>query len=818
MVFRIVCLLICASLTGLPAMASGPLPEDLQTITTERYRQALAVDPDNSTLRYYLGVNLLARDQFAEAARELRRAWPAYAKSVEANYNLALALAGSGDSDSALIYLQQAEDLGAAKQPETYPIAAVYYNIALDQLNHDRPQQAAELLEHALQLPGPKTEIHRLLGDIFLRLGDEQRSEAHWLAVLKETPEDPDARDYLYTLRYNRGLELLESAPEQARDQFLAALEVNPEAPLPHYYLAYLAYQKQDCGTTLDQLQQAGDQLPESTRESLDAMAFNCAARLLEQERPELAQRALKLLEASPSSEIQSHFLAGNIHLALKNYEQARNEYLQVLQKDPGHTGATLNLLKADQGTSDRLFEEGRDLYRSGAYLQAIARFEQCLRINPAYPMARDYLEQSRQDLRENLQQTLAQVRHLVEEDPRQALTQIDRGLKLAPADKRLLELRQRATEALSRQVAHLLTDARAQLASGNDRRAEAILRQVLAIAPEHAQARSELEQLLRQRQQHLDRLVRAGDRALEQGDLEAARQAYKAALAEAPDLAPAKTGMEKVEGLVDALVAEHLRNARRAGQTGQLMRAADEYRQALKLRPAADIRRELEALQESGRSRIAKLQQHIEAALARQDLPAARRHLDQLEQLAPDSDGTRQLRERLQARTEERISQLLDAADQHLGQQAYKEALAAYRKALELAPDNPRAQQGLRRVRQTVSERLQTLLGQTDAALEDGQYGRAHELLKQAQALDPYSSALKKRRTRLTLLEKSGLKPEDAPRLYLEGIDLYTRGRYRQAISLWKQVLELNPRHERARSNIAKAQRKLAQIERISQ
>ena len=53
-----------------------------------------------------------------------------------------------------------------------------------------------------------------------------------------------------------------------------------------------------------------------------------------------------------------------------------------------------------------------------------------------------------------------------------------------------------------------------------------------------------------------------------------------------------------------------------------------------------------------------------------------------------------------------------------------------------------------------------------------------------------------------------------DSQHLYLQGIELYTEGDYKQAIAIWYQVLDLDPDHRKARRNIEKAKRKLKQIQ----
>ena len=65
------------------------------------------------------------------AVAELSRAYPAYTDSVEMHYNLGLAYARTGDPDSALLYLERAEELGALAQPELYPLADAYFNLGL---------------------------------------------------------------------------------------------------------------------------------------------------------------------------------------------------------------------------------------------------------------------------------------------------------------------------------------------------------------------------------------------------------------------------------------------------------------------------------------------------------------------------------------------------------------------------------------------------------------------------------------------------------------------------------------------------------------
>ncbi|NIQ95631.1 MAG: hypothetical protein GWN87_16585, partial [Desulfuromonadales bacterium] len=45
------------------------------------------------------------------------------------------------------------------------------------------------------------------------------------------------------------------------------------------------------------------------------------------------------------------------------------------------------------------------------------------------------------------------------------------------------------------------------------------------------------------------------------------------------------------------------------------------------------------------------------------------------------------------------------------------------------------------------------------------------------------------------------------------QGIELYTKGKYAEAVAVWEKVLVLAPHHDKAKMNIQKARRKLEKI-----
>ncbi len=76
--------------------------------------------------------------------------------------------------------------------------------------------------------------------------------------------------------------------------------------------------------------------------------------------------------------------------------------------------------------------------------------------------------------------------------------------------------------------------------------------------------------------------------------------------------------------------------------------------------------------------------------------------------------------------------------------------------------------------------------------------------------AIDPWQSEARAEQRRLDKIRHTG--PENQHLLYLQGMELYTSGRYEEAIAAWEKVLSPPPEQERARMNIEMARRKLQQ------
>jgi len=214
----------------------------------------------------------------------------------------------------------------------------------------------------------------------------------------------------------------------------------------------------------------------------------------------------------------------------------------------------------------------------------------------------------------------------------------------------------------------------------------------------------------------------------------------------------------------------------------------------------------------------------------------------------------------KLEQAKKDRISMYLQNGLNYFSRQDYPRAIAEWSKVLELNPGNREAQGYITRARDKIRTRIETQLASVETYITAGDWRRAYDELGRILVLDPsQAQALARReevkkklrylsadhtRAGITLYKegKFGLaqtefklaleydatnvtaqeyvrqmtaqnrdvSDENVSDLYMKGVNAYTEEKYQTAIFYWKRVLELEPTHENARRNIARAEEKL--------
>lgn len=232
---------------------------------------------------------------------------------------------------------------------------------------------------------------------------------------------------------------------------------------------------------------------------------------------------------------------------------------------------------------------------------------------------------------------------------------------------------------------------------------------------------------------------VAAGNAALDRGDAAAARSAFERALAIESGNAVARRGLERAGTLNE--VRQLLAEAAQLEEQGQVAAAAAAYRKALQLdRDAQAARQALARLdaQATGGAFAAAMSQGL-ASLARRDFAAARAAFERAGRLRPGApevaEGLAQVERGLADRS---IAAHLDAAQKAEQAERWAEALAEYRKALDIDRNLLAARQGVERAepRAMLDAELGAVIERPERLFSLEIRGAARATLQQAHAV----------------------------------------------------------------------------------
>lgn len=264
------------------------------------------------------------------------------------------------------------------------------------------------------------------------------------------------------------------------------------------------------------------------------------------------------------------------------------------------------------------------------------------------------------------------------------------------------------------------------------------------------------VDDLLEQAPTVLADALRRGDRALAENDGEAAHRAFSLALAVDPDNADAQKGMQRAQNLDEVLAL--LESGRAHEQAGELSAARDEYRQALALDDGAEAAREglarVEAALAAGR-----FQQHMSAGLAaieRRDYSAAREAFEAAGAIRPNApevaDGLTQAEQGLQM---EAIAEHRARAEAFEKDERWRAALDEYESVLAIDRTLAFAQAGRERAAALaeLTEQLQFHIDHSQRLNTAKVRENAKALLAEAEAVVDPGPELRRQRDKLTAL-----------------------------------------------------------------
>ena len=164
--------------------------------------------------------------------------------------------------------------------------------------------------------------------------------------------------------------------------------------------------------------------------------------------------------------------------------------------------------------------------------------------------------------------------------------------------------------------------------------------------------------------------------------------------------------------------------------------------------------------------------------------------------------------------RLNEDLNALMRKGRSEMSSQNYGEALRLFSEARLLAEDDTQAKKEV----DTLVERvkLQESIQQGIMLYDIGQYDEALKIFENVLANDPQNQFIQQyyRKTQIeTLAETEPMDPE-TERKYLEGVELYLLGKYREAIAIWEEILKVHPYNKKVLEAISGSQERIKRVE----
>jgi tetratricopeptide (TPR) repeat protein len=288
-----------------------------------------------------------------------------------------------------------------------------------------------------------------------------------------------------------------------------------------------------------------------------------------------------------------------------------------------------------------------------------------------------------------------------------------------------------------------------------------------------------------------------------------------------------AETYQEKQDRPFDRMTEDLYQGGMNAYRRSDWALAEPKLAEAFKLNPdqpqvkkyLAQVRQAL--AQQNQQEEIAVLKAEAETAEKTKQWAKARGAWLRVSQLDPDRPEAQAGLSRTTQALESWAAAELQAGRDMQSAGRWKEALEHYQNILDVLPAHVQALKESRRIRETLSESKNKSASLAEAAhlfnegvnaYRKGDAPAAIRSWEAALAANPNDAECKQwlARAKNELQEAREQNKKKAGARYADGLAAYQRGELDEALSCWKEALELDPEHEKARSNIQRVQQEM--------
>ena len=794
----------------------------------DQYRNALKITPEDTNTRYLLGRFLVQHGDYAAGIEEFLKVYPEKKLEPEINYNLGFAYLKTAAYDKADQYFNTllSIDANAARD---YRLDYAFINLGTHYRELGKFERAIRCFNLALRLNAGNIKTYLMLALLHSNKGDNGAALKYLEQAREIDDKDEELIKFITSIHNRIGSDYIaNNLNAKARTQFEKVLEVDSSDLYAIYYLGYLDYLEKDMESSAKRLGilTSLKMDDEDIKQGIRPLLFNIGAYYLQNERYEKAGQSMERVLAVFPGYTKARYYLGLAAMNMEDYDKAIAVFEKVVELEPSNAKAIKHLGRVYDKARVQHFEKGKEYYHAKKYKEALVELERSILISPDFAPAikyRDVVLEAFEGIRKEAEEKLGvRTSALIKE----AKTLLADGELLAAREK-LLKVKEidplnsdadailkLCLKRIDAQIEKNLDFARTQMNEGKYYRAIKAFRKVIFFKPEHSEALGGIRNAGQKMELQLEAMKRDGETHMSNESFRRANQVYSKMLEINPEDEVALSGQQLSRSKLDIYYDEYLGMGRDYKKLKQFTEALAYFKKALNLKPG-----DLPALDEiaSVRQKMGSLkgiEKILKAALnafSKDRLNEAISGFLNVLKLDPDNkDAKRGLKEARNSRRE-KVDSMLTRAYSLYKVGKYNNTVDLSIKILALDSEEEKAKRLLAKARKAIRNEANPLLAKGRKLFDDGFLDAAVILFRKALKTDPGNLVARRYLSKMDSKHVLKIVEREMKKSYLIGIDSYTHGKYKKALDAWNDVLDLDPEHEKALLNIAKAKRKLA-------
>ncbi|TES89806.1 MAG: PorV/PorQ family protein [Candidatus Cloacimonadota bacterium] len=179
---------------------------------------------------------------------------------------------------------------------------------------------------------------------------------------------------------------------------------------------------------------------------------------------------------------------------------------------------------------------------------------------------------------------------------------------------------------------------------------------------------------------------------------------------------------------------------------------------------------------------------------------------------LDPSREDAKSYIAKSQEKLNRKLTSLVNKLNKQIKKKDWLSVISTVKKIKSIEVANKNANAAEKEANREIKKLIQSNLKKAKEFYKQGKMFSSEEYFR---IVLRYNSGNKEAKSYLKRIAMIGEK-EDADKWYLKGIDAYTKNQFKLAISYWNRCLSIEPEYEKAKKNIERAKKKLAELKTV--